>query len=116
MSIRAHVLTKYEVEYGACGLSWGQDLLIAITSDYIKDSYTGGEYNCDSCIWSFGKDEFKAMVDELDKMTDEEWNNKCNEEWSIDPKEYHREDVVDLFKQWVKQTPEKENYIRVSWF
>jgi len=116
MSVRAHVLTKYEVKYGSCGLSWGQNFLIAITSDYIDDSYTGGEYNCDSCIWEFDKDKFKTMVDELDKLTEEEWDKKCEEEWGDPDHDYHKEDVVDLFKTWLKETPEHYNYVRISWF
>lgn len=116
MSTRAHVLKKYDVKYGSCGLSWGQDFLIAITNDYIDDSYTGGEYNCDSCIWEFDKDQFKDMVDELDALTEEEWDKKCEEEWGDKDHEYHKEDVVDLFKSWLKETPKKENYVRVAWF
>ena len=81
MSIRAHVLKKYDVKYGSCGLSWGQDFLIAITNDYIDDYYTGGEYNCDNCIWEFNKDQFKTMVEELDKLTEEEWDTA---EWSAE--------------------------------
>lgn len=116
MSTRAHVIKKYDVKYGSCGLSWGQDFLIAITNDYIENSYTGGEYNCDSCVWEFDKDEFKAMVDELDKLTEEEWAEKVKDEWGEDPDEYHKEDVVDLFKSWLKETPKKEEYVRVAWF
>ena len=116
MSTRAHVLKKYEVEYGSCGISWGQDFLIAITNDYIDDSYTGGEYNCDSCIWEFDKDQFKAMVDELDALTEEEWDKKCEEEWGDKDHDYHKEDVVGLFKSWLEETPKKSEYVRVAWF
>lgn len=116
MSIRAHVLTKYNIKYGAEGLSWGQEFLKAITSDYIDDSYTGGEYTCENCVWEFDKDKFKDMVDELDKMTEEEWDKKCEEEWGDHEHDYHKEDVVPLFKTWLEQTPKKECYVRVAWF
>lgn len=116
MSTRAHVITKYEVKYGREGLAWGQDFLNAITGDYISDSYTGGEYNCDEAIWEFNKDQFKAMVDELDKMTEEEWGKKCEEEWGDHEHDYHKEDVVPLFKAWLKETPKNEDYVRISWF
>ena len=116
MSTRAHVLKKYNVQYGSEGLSWGQDFLKDITSEYIDDSYTGGEYCCENCVWEFDKDQFKAMVDELDKMTEEEWNQKCEEDWGDSEHDYHKEDVVPLFKAWLAETPKKENYVRVAWF
>lgn len=116
MSTRAHVLTKYEVKYGSGGLAWGQDFLLAITADYIGDSYTGGDCQCDSCIWEFNKDEFKSMVEELDKLSDEEWDKKCEEEWGDHNHEYNKEDVVPLFKDWLKQSPKKDSYVRVAWF
>ncbi len=116
MSIRAHVLKKYDVKYGSGGLVWGQDFLIAITSDYIPDAYTGGEDRCENCVWEFDKDQFKEMVKELDKLTEEEWNTKCEEEWGDHNHEYHKEDVVPLFKTWLKETPKKSTYVRVTWF
>ena len=116
MSTRAHVITKYEVKYGCEGLAWGQDFLKAITCDYIPDAYTGGEYGCENCVWEFDKDQFKEMVKELGKLTEEEWNTKCEEEWGDHEHEYHKEDVVPLFKTWLEQTPKKESYVRVAWF
>lgn len=115
MSIRANVITKYEIEYGRAGLAYGQELILALSSEYITDAFTGGEYNSDDTIWEFNKEQFKAMTESLSKMTSEEYISKCNK-WGIDPDEYPKDDVVELFHTWLKETPEQSMYVRISWF
>lgn len=115
MSTRAHVITKYEIKYGSEGLAYGQDLLESLSDEYIEDSYTGGEYHTEEAIWEFNKDQFKTMVETLSKMTEEEYNSKCKE-WGVNPNDYPKDYVVELFQSWLNETPEKEDYLRISWF
>ena len=115
MSTRAHVITKYEIKYGSDGLAWGQSFIESLASEYMTDYYIGGENHSDAAIWELNKDEFKAMTETLSKMTSDEYSSKCNE-WGIDPDDYQKDDVVDLFRSWLKETPENEDYVRISWF
>lgn len=115
MSTRAHVITKYEIKYGSEGLAYGQDLLESLSDEYIEDSYTGGEYHSEEAIWEFNKDQFKTMVETLSNMTKREYNRKCKE-WGVNPKDYPKDYVVELFQSWLNETPEKEDYLRISWF
>ena len=116
MSTRAHVLTTYQIEYGSEGLPWGQDFLVALARDYINDACTGGEYHSDEAIWEFDKEEFKAMVDTLEAMPEDEYNKKCKDEWGVEAEDYPKDYTVELFKQWLNETPETSPYIRISWF
>lgn len=111
MSTRAHVITKYEIKYGSEGLAWGQELLESLSDEYIKDSSTGS----DEAIWEFNKAEFKSMVDTLANMKKREYNRKCKE-WGVKPKDYPKDYVVELFQTWLKETPKKYKYVRISWF
>lgn len=115
MSTRAHVITKYEINYGSEGLTWGQSFMESLAYEYMTDYYIGGETHSDAAIWEFNKDEFKAMTETLSKMTSDEYISKCNE-CGIDPDDYQKDDVVDLFRSWLKETPENEDYVRISWF
>lgn len=115
MSTRAHVITKYEVKYGSEGLAWGQDFLESLADEYIEDSYTGGEYHSDEADWEFNKEEFKEMVETLDKMSKRSYNRKCKD-WGVNPKDYPKDYVVELFQTWLKETPKKSDYVRISWF
>ena len=115
MSTRAHVITKYEIQYGSEGLAWGQSLIESLAYEYMTDYYIGGETNSVEAIWEFNKDEFKAMTETLSKMTSDEYISKFNE-WAIDPDDYQKDYVVELFNTWLKETPEKEDYVRISWF
>lgn len=115
MSTRAHVITKYEIQYGSEGLAWGQDLLESLSDEYIEDSYTGGEYHSEEAIWEFNKEQFKTMVETLSTMKKREYNSKCKE-WGVNPEDYPKDYVVELFNTWLNETPEKESYVRISWF
>ena len=115
MSTRAHVITKYEIKYGSEGLAWGQSFVETLAYEYMTDYYIGGETHSDAAIWELNKDEFKAMTETLSKMTSDEYISKCNE-WCIDTDDYQKDDVVDLFRSWLKETPENEDYVRISWF
>lgn len=115
MSTRAHVITKYEIKYGSEGLTWGQNLLESLSDEYMKDSSTGGEDNSDEAIWEFNKAEFKSMADTLANMKKCEYNRKCKE-WGVNPKDYPKDDVVELFQTWLKETPKKYKYVRIAWF
>ena len=115
MSTRAHVITRYEILYGSEGLAWGQDLLESLADEYIEDSYTGGEYHSEEAIWEFNKEQFKAMTETLANMTKREYNRKCKE-WGVKPKDYPKDEVVELFRTWLKETPEHYNNVRISWF
>lgn len=115
MSTRAHVITKYEIKYGSEGLAWGQPFIESLAYEYMTDYYIGGETHSDEAIWELSKDEFKAMTETLSNMTSDEYISKCNE-WGINPDDYQKDDVVDLFRSWLKETPEKEDYVRISWF
>ena len=116
MSTRAHVISKYQIEYGSEGLAWGQDFLVALAGDYINDACTGGEYHSEEAIWEFDKNEFKAMVDTLEAMSESEYNEKCKDEWGVNPEDYPKDYTVELFKQWLNETPETSAYVRISWF
>lgn len=115
MSIRANVITKYVIEYGSAGLAYGQDLILALSAEYMADAYTGGDEHSDASIWEFNKAQFKAMTETLSKMTSEEYRSKCNE-WGVDPEKYPKDYVVELFHTWLKETPEQFPYVLISWF
>ena len=55
------------------------------------------------------------MTETLSNMTSDEYISKCNES-GIDPDDYPKDYVVELFNTWLKETPEKEDYVRISWF
>lgn len=115
MSTRAHVITKYEIKYGSEGLAWGQSFIESLAVEYMTDYYIGGETHSDAAIWELNKDEFKAMTETLSNMTSDEYISKCNES-GIDPDDYPKDYVVELFNTWLKETPENEDYVRISWF
>ena len=115
MSTRAHVITKYEIKYGSEGLAWGQSFMESLAYEYMTDYYIGGETHSDAAIWELNKDEFKAMTETRSNMSSDEYISKCNE-WCSDPDDYQKDDVVDLFRSWLKETPENEDYVRISWF
>ena len=55
------------------------------------------------------------MVETLDKMSKRSYNSKCKE-WGVNPKDYPKDYVVELFKTWLKETPKNSDYVRISWF
>lgn len=115
MSTRAHVITKYQIKYGSEGLAWGQDFLSALADEYITDSCTGGEYHSEEGIWEFDKNEFTEMVNTLEAMSKRAYNKKCKE-LGVNAKDYPQDYTVELFKTWLKETPKKSDYVRISWF
>ena len=95
------------VKVGKCG-----------TYDECKDA-ARAEWNAlakDYIIGEFDKNEFKSMVDTLDAMSEDEYNEKCKDEWGVKPEDYPKDYTVELFKQWLNETPETSSYVRISWF
>ena len=113
MGLRATVIKKYEVEYGkAQGFNYGAEEIASIIYEFCSDYYVGDD-GCGGCsydaIWEVDKDEFTEMIDELKKMTDEEYKEQFSRG------EYTREDAISLFEKFLAETPEESLYVRFGW-
>ena len=116
MGLRAYVIKKYDVQYGEMsGFNYGADFLGRLIGEYCECAYLGGDYNDYDAIWEVDKGEFANMVAELEKLTDEEFNEKA-EKWGADgDDDYTKSYVIELFKDWLAETPENETWVRFGW-
>ena len=117
MGLRATIIKTYNVEYGeAQGFNYGSEFLSNLISNYCDCCNLGGEFNDMDSFWSVDKGEFANMVAELEKLTDEEFNEKAENEWGADgDDDYTKSHVVELFKDWLAETPENETWVRFGW-
>ena len=114
MGLRATVLRKYEIEYGdAGGFNYDPDTLFNIIAEFCEDYYTG-EASCD-VIWEIDKEQFKEMTEKLKEMSEEEFNARMEQDWLCGDDIYTKNYVVKLFENWLLETPENSNYVRLGW-
>lgn len=112
MGLRATVIKKYEIEYGNThGFNYESGTLADIIYEFCADYYVGdddfGGYNTDE-IWEVGKEDFKYMLSEIRKMTDEEFEEVFSDRVG-------REEVIRVFEGFLNETPEDSNYVRIGW-
>ena len=118
MGLRATIITKYEVEYGnANGFNYDAETLDNIINEYCTDFYND---ECSySTIWEINKKEFADMIEKINAMSEDEFNQKMCEEWFegtfSDDKMYSKKYVLDKFQSWLNETPAKSNYVRLAW-
>lgn len=117
MGLRAYVIKKYDVQYGErSGFNYGADFLSRLIGEYCEGAGLGGDYNDYDAIWEVDKEEFANMVAELEKLTDEEFKAKAENEWGADEDDnYTKSYVIELFKDWLAETPENETWVRFAW-
>ena len=117
MGLRATVIKKYDVQYGdRGGFNYGAAFLSSLIGEYCPCAYLGGDYNDYDAIWSVDKEEFAAMVAELEKLTDDEFKDKAENDWGVDgDDDYSKSYVLEMFKDWLAETPEGESWVRFGW-
>ncbi len=123
MGLRATVIKKYEVEYGnANGFNYNPDTLSNIISEFCDDFYAGNDDcvgNSTDAIWEINKEQFRDMVNQLEEMPTNEFNERMIGSWFwgtfSDEKPYTKNYVLDVFKGWLAETPENSNYVRIGW-
>lgn len=115
MGLRATSIKKYEIVYGDnSGFNYDPDTLSNIIEDYCEDFYNGEDLPDTNVVWEVDKTQFRNMVSELEKMSDEEFKSKM-EDWKYGCECYNKNYVVTLFKGFLSDTPEDSNYVRIAW-
>lgn len=111
MGLRAHVVTKYEVEYGIGEFNYqAEELRSLIEESGICSVYLSSEddYYSDWEILAFA---LKARIEEIEKMSEED----IKEFWSDDDypgKEY----IVSMLKSFYNQANKGDDYVHIHWF
>jgi hypothetical protein len=123
MGLRATVIKTYKVEYGnANGFNYDPDTVSNIIGEFCDDFYNGddgyGGANTDS-IWEVDKEQFTNMIQELQEMPEEEFNEEMREHWFSgvfsDDEPYSKKYILDVFGGWLNETPKDSNYVRIGW-
>ena len=77
MGLRACALKKREIELGDSQvLNWESDTLAAVINYFCNDAYTGGDYDSTDTTWNVDAQQFKEMISEVEKMTEEEFQEE----------------------------------------
>lgn len=114
MGLRATVIKKYEVSYGDTqGFNYDSEVLADLLNHFCDSAYCGGDYHSTAAIWSVPREEFQGMVDRISSMTDAEFAEACEETTGTD--NYNREEVLDVFRGWLAETPADSPYVRFGW-
>lgn len=114
MGLRATVIKKYEVSYGDTqGFNYDSEVLADLLNHFCDSAYCGGEYRSTAAIWEVPREEFQGMVDRISSMTDTEFAEACEEATGTD--NYTREQVLDVFRGWLAETPADSPYVRFGW-
>lgn|GEM_PF-3505112 len=121
MGLRATAIKKYVIEYGdASGFNYDAWRLENIIDDYCDDFYCGSDGCADTdVIWEINKTEFAEMLSEIENLSEKEFDEKMKNDWSTSKRrdnEYTKENVLKLFRTWLKETPDDSNYVRLAWF
>ena len=78
MGERACALKKREIELGDNAvLNYASAELNAVISEFCEDYYTGGDesfHGDTSATWEVDKTQFKEMIDKIEKLSDQEYN------------------------------------------
>ena len=115
MGLRATVLKTYKVEYGTrCGFNYGADYLAELIEHFCEDAWLGGEYHDTNCFWEVDKEEFTAMIRDIARMSDEEFD-QIGEDYKEADDGYTREYVLEVFRGWLEETPPDNDYVRFGW-
>lgn len=114
MGLRATVIKKYEVSYGDTqGFNDDSEGLADLLNHFCESEYCGGEYHSMDAIWDVPTEEFKGMVDKISSMSDTEFAETCVE--ATGASNYTREQVLDVFRGWLAETPADSRYVRFGW-
>lgn len=114
MGLRATVIKKYEVSYGDIqGFNYDSDVLADLLNHFCDSAYCGGDYHSTYAIWNVPREEFQGMVDRISSMTDTEFAGACEE--ATGTNNYTREEVLDVFRGWLAETPADSRYVRFGW-
>lgn len=118
MGLRATVIKTYKVELGGTqGFNYDPDTLENIIFDYCDNCFTNeGDTNT---IWSIDRQEFEDMIKQIEELDEEGFNKQMDECWfggdRLCDELYTKEYVLKVFKGYLNETPETENYVRLMW-
>lgn len=116
MGLRAHSVKKYEIEYGDhAGFNYDSDTLANIIEDFCDDFYSGEDYADTNVIWEVDKGQFADMVKAIEEMSETDFNSRMNDDWEYGTGEYSKEYVLNLFKNFLADTQENSDYVRIAW-
>jgi len=114
MGLRATVIKKYEVSYGDTqGFNYDSEVLADLLNHFCDSAYCGGGYHSTNAIWEVPRGEIQGMVDRISSMTDTEFAEACEKATGTD--NYTREEVLDVFRGWLAETPADSPYVRFGW-
>lgn len=119
MGLRATVIKKYVVEWGDTqGFNYAPDTLDNILRYFCDEVYSGDDIDgvSTSTIWEIDKEQFKQMIAEIKRMSDDEFNRSMKEDWGVYSDQiYSKQYVLDVFEGWLRETPEDDSYVRIGW-
>lgn len=115
MGLRATVIKEYRVEYGEkSGFNNGAEYLVTLIQHFCPSAWCGGEDFSEYAIWEVPKDEFTGMVQDIARMTEDDFATVVARNEYTDS-EYTREYVLGVFRGWLEETPPDSDYVRFGW-
>ena len=113
MGLRATAIKEYKVEYGeTAGFNDCVDIVADIIRAYCSCYYLGYDgFPDESAIWEVDKAEFKAMLDNIKNMTDDEFKSKIYDKRC----DLTRNETVRVFEGFLEETPDNEEWVRFGW-
>ena len=99
MGLRACALKKREVELADRQvLNWASEVLENVIQEFCEDCFCGGEYGDTACTWEVQKDEFKNMIGQVEKLTDDEFQERFGRTASDPSDKVTRTVMIDALK------------------
>ena len=117
MGLRACALNKREVELADRHvLNWGSEVLENVIQEFCEDCFCGREHGDTDCTWEIQKDEFKDMIGQVEKLTDDEFQEKFGSP-AFDPSDkITRTVMIDALKTLYEDGLQAgKNYIYIVW-
>lgn len=118
MGLRACALKKREIELGDNAvLNWANNELDAVINEFCTDFFTGGnDFGDTDCTWEVNKDEFKEMIDKIENLSDEEYNEIVKGTGVFADDEPSRETMLEALKALYEDGVQAgHQYIYIVW-
>lgn len=117
MGLRACALKKREIELGdSAVLNWASEELDAVISEFCEDYFTGGDYASTDTTWEVDKEQFKEMIDKIENLSDEEYNEIVRGTAVLAGEEPSRKTMLEALKAlYADGVQAGKEYIYIVW-
>lgn len=118
MGLRIHAIKQRVIEYGDTGgFNFGAEFVASLIGCFCDSLFCGSDYPDTDQTWTVNADQFKEMLDKIERMSDEEFETLAKEQdaFEVEDEWLKREYVLEKFRAFYDEADKKDGTIYLFW-